>query len=207
MSKSHSLTNDITPVRQTVEGWYGFEWNSSSRTLARLHGCRELFQAILSQAGSHLLTGEFHDGPSLCIHKAEGGFLIPGRGEFIPTETSVAKDRHSYRATPEDCRKLTELLSRIVMNWNPARHEDSMYEVAADHVGVTAQQLRTAVEGHVAYRATIEMLDRGTRMAQPISYFFGWNTGTKIPYDEEYRDYWLRSSSTIPAMIREQRVR
>ena len=196
------FTNDLRRVRRG-RGFYGFVWRQDSRTLARLHGCRELFQAILSQAGAYLLTGGFHDFWNFTVGKAEGGFIIPGRGEFIPTSDCMAMDppsRRRFHATADmDCEKLAALLTCIVRKWDPARHEDSMYEVAAKHVGTTPEALRAAVEGNSSYRMRIYCLSRGTAFGEPISYFFGWNSG--VPYDAEYRDYWLSSSSNIRRII------
>lgn len=74
--------NDVKPLPNHA-GWFGFERSADSSALACLHGCREIFQGILSQAGSHLLTGKFHDSDQLSICKAEGGFGIPSHGECV----------------------------------------------------------------------------------------------------------------------------
>lgn len=198
----NDFTNDLRRVRRG-KGFYGFEWRQDSKTLARLHGCRELLQAILSQAGAYLLTGNFHDFWNFTVGKAEGGFIIPGRGEFIPAQDCMAMDPPSRRrfqhTADKDCERLAGLLTHIALKWNPARHEDSMYEVAAAYVGTNPEDLRGAIEGSRSYRTRIYCLSQGTAFGEPISYFFGWNS--TVPYDAEYRDYWLKSSSTITGII------
>ena len=201
-----NIPNNASPVfpndmrrAQRGEGFYGFEWQQDSRTLAQLNGCRELLQAILSQAGSFLLTGMFHNHWTFTIGKAEGGFIIPGRGEFIPARNCIAMDppsRRNHSLTADaDCFKLTNLLTAIVLDWNPARHENSMYEVAAAHVGTTPEALRKAVEDNRDYQMRIACLLKGQSFGDPISYFFDWNT--PVHYDAKYRDFWLKQSSTI----------
>lgn len=203
--RAHWHANDVTPIIRQSPGCFGFERSADSKTLACLHGCREVFQGVLSQAGSYLLTGKFHDSHRLSIGKAEGGFWIPSHGEFVLTPQCVWMDSYNARTGKENAAKaseaLTELVTHIVLNWEPARHEDSLYEVAAAHAGTTPSELRAAVEGNPYYRITVEYASRGMQFTNPISYFFGWNTSDKIPYDAEFRDFWIKSSPTLTAII------
>src|SRR6218665_2408980 len=121
--KTKSWANDVKAVTPSSVGGYGFERSKDSSTLARLHGCRELFQAILSQSGSHLLNGKFHDDWRVSIGKAEGGFWIPSHGEFVMSPGGVWMDTYNARVLPNGAerasQKLNELVTHIVLEWNP----------------------------------------------------------------------------------------
>lgn len=194
----NNWANDIIPMYPSIPDRYAFVRNRESKTLACLHGCREVLQGVLSQAGSHLVTGVFHDGERFSIGKAEGGFLIPSCGEFIPTGDAIMMDSFRAKISPREAVEaagmLTNLLSQIVLKWDPARHEDSLYEVAAELVGKKPAELRARVEASPEFRVTMAWAMEGKQFVNPISYFFGWNNFDQIPCDRSYRTFWLNSS-------------
>ncbi len=76
---------------------------------------------------------------------------------------------------------LTELVTHIVLNWEPARHEDSLYEVAAVYVGTTAFELRDAVEGNPYYRITVEYASGGRSSPIPFLISSAGTISTESP--------------------------
>jgi hypothetical protein len=85
-------------------------------------------QAVVSQAASHKFTGEFHTG-ECGIYKAEGGCSVRGGGELVLHENSCRFDTyHADEAKQQQC---AELITKIVLEWDPMDPTDSMFRSAA----------------------------------------------------------------------------
>src|SRR6476659_276073 len=101
-----------------------------------------LFQAVISQAGTYLLTGKFHT--SECgIYKAEGGCVIKGVGDLVLSEHGCYFD-HSDK--PDEQKKLADLITTVVLAFNPTDPINSLVSSAASFANVKANQLKEALE-------------------------------------------------------------
>ena len=136
-----------------------------------------LFQIIISQAGTWMLTGKFHNRQT-GIYKAEGGINLPGIGELVLGQNVIYWDGMSeYGVTTEKKRemlgKLQLLIMQVVLCWDPNDPIEVMLEQAALAAGCTKEELAKAVAStHIT-----------PFNGNPLSDFFGWNS----PEVQKYR--------------------
>ena|SRR5688572_15799370 len=102
------------------------------------------FQAVISQAGTRLLTGKYHD-TECGIYKSEGGCRIHGVGELVLYDDHCSWD-HGNPGADANLKKLANLIGHLVLEWEPCNPIESLLSSAALHIGDSAENLRKAVE-------------------------------------------------------------
>jgi len=142
-----------------------------------------LFQTVISQAGTYVLTGKFHTQQA-AIYKCEGGCTIAGFGDLVLSRNSCYFDTY----TRDDKTKvateiMTKLISEIVLNWKPDDPIDSMLHLAANFVNTTVPDLKSAIE-----KASNSSSPFG---GNALADFFDWNPFSDAPVDREY-EKWCR---------------
>jgi len=142
-----------------------------------------LFQAVVSQAGTFMLTGKFHTQQS-AIYKTEGGCNIPGIGDLVLAERTCYFDTYRRTKSSDNSEKrMAELISKIVLEWNPEDPIESMIKSAAERSGTTISDLKKALESMSGFNNPFS----GNALAS----FFDWNPFSDPPIDREY-DKWCR---------------
>jgi hypothetical protein len=99
-----------------------------------------LLQKVVSQSGTFLMQGRFHQRQA-AIYKTEGGCVIDGVGELVLSESSCYFDHGSH-----DTGKLANLITEIVLAWNPNEPVDSMLEAAGKYLSENCPTQWTRVE-------------------------------------------------------------
>jgi hypothetical protein len=88
------------------------------------------FQALISQAGTWMFTKHFHT--SECgIYKSEGGCSIKETGDL------VLGDKYCYfdgRGNEKQCQQLADLITTLVLKFDPMQPEKSLCDAAADFI-------------------------------------------------------------------------
>lgn len=173
-----SFINESKPRSPTPEfdspGTYGYD-----RPSKYLFTWSTLLQAVVSQAGSYLLSGKFHAN-DCGIYKSEGGCRIEGAGDLVLGNRGLYFDYDLDRNKPT--KTLAKLVTAIVLQWDPMDPIDSMLSVAATEAGCTPKELKTAVE-----KSTVG----GVFGGNCLSRFFDWNPFGKPPIDLAY-ERWCR---------------
>ena len=150
----------------------------------------KLLQMVISQAGSKLLGGSFHD--SECgIYKSEGGCYIHNAGELCLLDSICYFDRWRGDRTntgtkgPEEGeRKMAALITNIVLNWDPEDPVDSMIAAGAKHIECDTKEFVSALQKSTA---------GGVFGGNPLSSFFDQNPFhfTKPENGDEYRRFCM----------------
>lgn len=178
-----TFTNEAKRIDLSAEkyewrkGPGAYEFDKAPRLLFSWSG---LFQRVISQAGTYLLTGKFHDR-ECAIYKCEGGCNIPGVDELVLCDHSCYFD-FSHRGKEDQLRKLASLISEIVLAWNPEDPTDSMLAAAAKQIGVEVPVLEDAIaKSH----------NGGVFGGNALSSFFRWNPFDEAPIDRTYERFCL----------------
>jgi len=141
-----------------------------------------LLQKVISQAGTYLLTGKFHTQQT-AVYKSEGGCNIVDIGDLVLGRSSCYFDTYSRDdKTKLATKKMAELISHIVLNWNPNDPVDSMLHLTAEFAGTTAADLKLAIESENSANPF-----GGDALAD----FFDWNPFSDSPIDRVY-EKWCR---------------
>lgn len=171
--------NESKPIERKPENTHSYGFDRPSKYL--FHWSR-LFQAIVSIAGTYHLTKKWHNQQT-GIYKTEGGCNIPGVGELVLNERSCRFDVNWDRQkTLEPKRQqLSDLITYIVLNWNPEDPIDSMILAASQFIceapDVLASQLNKNKVGPFDGNA--------------LSSFFDWNPFVEPPIDRPYQKFCL----------------
>ncbi len=168
-------TKAVTPNNCYYRGAYGYD-----KAPNLLFFWSRLFQSVISQATTYLLTGKFHNR-HCSIYKAEGGCDVPGVGELVLCNNSCYFDTYNQKLTDEE-NKAAALITHVVLNWNPNDPVDSMIKAASDHIGVKSEELMTALE---------QSKNGGIFGGNALSSFFDWNPFSEPPIDEFYEKWCL----------------
>ena len=141
-----------------------------------------LFQALISQAGTYLLTQKFHDG-HFAIYKCEGGCRILGVGDLVLRRQHCNWD-YAIRSKAADKHQtqMANLISDVVLARNPVDPIESMFTTAAKSVGCSVGDLKKAVEA-----CTGDNPFGGDSLTS----FFDWNPFSKKPLDRDYLRFCL----------------
>ena len=161
------LGNNVPAYRYDKPSKYLFQWS-------------RLFQIVISQAGSFLLSGRFHES-ECAIYKCEGGVRIEGFGDLVLGNDMCYFD-HSHDKNKSNEIKLANLITHVVIHWNPMRPIDSMIYDAAFFVKCDVIKLHIAVEKSRA---------GGVFGGDSLSDFFSWNPFSSTPIDRDYKRYCL----------------
>ncbi len=168
-----NFENESRVVTPQKPGYYGF-----NRAPRLLFTWSSLFQRVISQAGTYLLTGKFHS-QECSIYKTEGGCKIAGCGDLVLSDNMCYfDDGHQL----EHEKKLAALITAVVLTWDPNDPIESMLASAACHVNVPVEKLRKAIDA-----STNGGLFGGNALAD----FFGWNPFSLPPHHREYLRFCL----------------
>jgi hypothetical protein len=147
-----------------------------------------LFQSIISQAGTYLLSKKFHDR-QCSIYKSEGGCTIDGFGDLVLRNDSCYFDGYHSKTSEKNAAKLSKLITHIVLGWDPNDPVESMLKLASSYIKVTPDQLREAIK---------ISSNGGVFGGNALSSFFGWNPFSKAPIDRDYEKFCLTEISGKP---------
>ena len=167
-------------VDDRYAGGYGFE-----PVPKLLFSWARLFQMLISQVGTHMLTGKFHN-QDCGIYKVEGGCRIDGVGELVPCSRDCYFDTyHGTRYEGEkdkDTRSMAKLITKIVLGWDPEDPVESMLESAGHMIEKTGQQVREEI---------IDPKVGGVFGGNALSSFFDWNPFSEPPVDRKYQRFCM----------------
>jgi len=105
-----------------------------------------LFQHTISQAGTFVLTKNFHN-QNFGIYKAEGGCNMPGFGELVLHRDYCRWNfRSRGKKTDDETRGMAGLISHIVLNWNPMDPVNTILVQASVYARCKVEDLKKAVE-------------------------------------------------------------
>lgn len=138
-----------------------------------------LFQSVVSQAGTFLLTGKFHNR-QCAIYKCEGGCNINGVGDLVLYDKSCHFDYMRHKTCEEE--KMAKLISHIVLNWNPNEPIKSMITVASEFVKCEPNDMCVVLETSKG---------GGVFGGDSLSSFFNYNPFSPPETDREYERYCL----------------
>ncbi len=149
-------------------------------------------QAVVSQALTHAYFGKFHD--SRCgIYKCEGGVNIPGAGEIClqndycywdmggPPDAPIISMCHQW-SRGEAAEKAAQLISKIVLEWDPMDPLESMFKSAAEFIEITPEAFKEGTE---------KSRCGGVFAGDALSSFFGWNPFSEAPIKRDYERFCL----------------
>jgi hypothetical protein len=133
------------------------------------------FQAIVSQAGTMLLTGAFHDS-ECAIYKCEGGCRIAVVGDLVLGNEYCYFDTGGSQG--DKAQKLADLITELVLKFDPMDPMSSLINAGADHIGCDRTALRNRVDSSHA---------GGIFGGDALTDFFDWNPFSAAPIDKEYQ--------------------
>lgn len=151
-----------------------------------------LFQSVISIAATKMLTKKwhtFHCG----ISKAEGGCSIPGVGVLVLNHDSCRFDDGGTEHKKDRC---AQLISEVVLTWDPNHPVESMFTVAANFINVPPANLRIAV--------VIAVHRFNPFCGNPLNEFFHDNPYIKFPVDRDYFRFCLRDVGKTDEEIDQQ---
>ncbi len=122
------------------------------RPSAHLMLWSRFFQTLISQAGTWLLTGKFHN-QECGIYKSEGGCNIIGVGELVLGDRSCYFDMGQIPAEKKDqwINDLANLVTEVVLRWDPMDPIQSMLYIASAIALCNVDELGTAISnGHIS---------------------------------------------------------
>jgi hypothetical protein len=179
-------TIPYTPSKENCDspGSYGFK-----NLTPYLFLWRRLFQGVISQAGTYILTNKFHD--SDCgIYKCEGGCCIAGVGELVLSNRSCYFDSDHRKETEKNIKIMADLITYIVLHWNPMLPTDSMLTSAVDFINSIVDK-----NFNITLPKFKELMEKiqvgGAFSGDPLSTFFDHNPFATFPIDREYERYCL----------------
>jgi len=175
-----AFTNSAKPKTVNRPSEYGYD--APSKYLFLWSG---LLQQVISQAGTFLLTGKFHDR-SCSIFKCEGGCVIDGVGDLVPCKRSCYFDGFYgplKKKEEKQIEQLAKLITAIVLEWDPENPVETMLDSACKFVKCDKTELTKALkqshEGGNPFRGN------------SLSAFFDWNPFSKPPIDRDYEGFCL----------------
>jgi hypothetical protein len=177
------FVNESKEVSHSTKEYYTGNCYTFNKPSKYLFVWSRLFQTVISQAGTYLLTGKFHTQQA-AIYKCEGGCVIAGVGELVLSNHSCYFDTYSRdKKTKVATEKMAMLISHIVLNWKPSDPVDSILHLASEFAGTTVPDLRAAIEKAGSSSSPFG----GNALAD----FFDWNPFSDSPIDREY-EKWCR---------------
>jgi hypothetical protein len=157
-------------------GAYGFDKPSKY-----LFQWSNLLQTVVSQAGTYFFKNKFNSAQT-GIFKCEGGCNIQGVGDLVLRTTGCHFDSYSASNKTLDAKsdKMSEMITKIVLEWNPNDPIDSMIKSAAEYIEMEPKALKKGIE---------ENAKGGLFNGDALSSFFDWNPFGDAPLDEKYRRF------------------
>lgn len=140
----------------------------------------QFLQCVISVAATKMLTGKWHTS-HYGIYKCEGGCNLPGVNDLVLLSDVCYFD--FGRGEKQKISRCAELISEVVLNWNPNDPIDSILSAAAKFIGETLEDFRKAVE---------ENYGKGNLFGgDALSSFFDYNPFGKFPTDRKYLRFCL----------------
>lgn len=163
-------------------GAYGFDHPSPL-----LYVWSRLLQSTISQAGTYILTGKFHDSHT-GIFKCEGGCNIVGVGELVLREQHCSWDFVGHSGHNPALQKMRDLINHIVLNWYPIDPVNSILATAAQEIMKSPNNFPDEVEAVKALAKAVEKTG-GPFNGDALSSFFDYNPFSKFPVNRDYLRY------------------
>lgn len=154
-------------------GMYGFD-----KAPKYLFDWSCLFQAMVSQVGTYLLTGKFHDH-ECGIYKCEGGCKIVGVGDLVLSHDSCYWD-YGPSDDKKNLKKMADLITALVLGFDPMEPIESLLDAAAKLIPVEKEEIRKALGASSC---------GGVFGGNSLSQFFRHNPFGKWKHDREYQRY------------------
>lgn len=140
-----------------------------------------LLQIVLSAVASKMISGEWlYDGHG--IYKCEGGITVKGLGSIV-----LLRDRlyHDYDHSPKakakkDIKRVQELVTKVILSWNPMKPVDSMLAAAGEYAGINFEEVKSELEKCEGF---------GPFSGDSLSSLFDHNPFAKFPEDRDYLRY------------------
>lgn len=148
-----------------------------------LYNWSRFLQVLLSMACSKMINGEWRLKDH-AIYKCEGGIRVSGIGEVVlcPDYLYADYSRNPDKETKEKIKKVQELVSKIILNWDPMSPSESMFKITSEHIGVPVEEVKQAFEKCESPRAF---------GGDSLSYLFNHNPFGKFKVDRDYIRYCL----------------
>lgn len=178
---SKKFTNCAIPFDPTQDG-FGRPSDYSFKNISpHMFLWSRLLQRVISQAGTFMLTGKFHE-QECGIYKCEGGCRIEGIGDLVLTKRGCYFDYSRSDGDKEHLKKMADLISHIVLHWDPENPIDSMIEAACEQSGASKKQLKKAIDSSSC---------GGVFGSDALNDLFDHNPFGKFPHDRSYREFCL----------------
>jgi len=174
-----TFKNDAKP-KELNKDWDGPGSYKFDETPILLFVWSRLFQSVISQAGTYLLTSKFHEN-ECGIYKCEGGCRIVGVNELVLSRDHCYWDFGTSKKD-KTIKQMADLITHVVLNWDPMNPVDSMIDAASCFIKCLPTELRSAVE-----KSTCGDVFGGNALAN----FFNWNPFSDPPIDRDYLRYCL----------------
>jgi hypothetical protein len=149
-----------------------------------------LLQRVISQGGTYMLSGKFHD--SECgIYKCEGGCMVNGSELVLGKDTAYwnyGGRTKKGEKVDNDRVKIINLISDLILQWDPMNPVDSMIQAATDIINEIGVKKVTFEEFK---KKIMESKAGGVFGGNPLSDFFDWNPFSKPLTDMAY-ERWCR---------------
>jgi len=154
-----------------------------------LYVWNNLFQALVSQAATMLLTGKYHD-KQCGIYKCEGGCNVPGVNGLVLNSDCCYWDwdRNGDKKLTKQLREVADMISHIVLGWNPNDPINSMLSLAVEFVNENSKIPTTVTALDQALRGAC---NSGPFGGNALSAFFNHNPFSKFPTDRKYLRFCL----------------
>lgn len=180
--KFKNIAKKIEP--RDWQGNYASHYYSYNQPSPYLYLWSRLFQTIVSLSATKILTNKWHTG-HCGIYKCEGGCRLPGIGDLVLLNDHCYLNNSRYHSKKD--RKIEEkcaqLISHIVLHWNPNDPVATMIVSASAFIGVRSRELQDAIENgkHIGDAFSGDALNR----------FFSHNPFSKFPIDRKYQRFCL----------------
>lgn len=161
-----------------VGHYYGFD-----RVPRLLFPWSRAFQTIISQAGTKLLTGKFHDHDA-GIYKSEGGCKIVGVNDLVLYKDYCRWDYGSDLAD-KNTALMAQLITAVVLGFDPMDPVDTLLKSASDFLYKNGVETTT----DEIKKAGFEGGAGGVFGGDSLSSFFDHNPFAKWEHDRDYLRY------------------
>lgn len=160
-----------------VSHFYGFD-----KTPDLLYPWSRAIQVIISQAGTKLLTGKFHDG-ECGIYKCEGGCKIHGVNELVVYHDCCRWD--FGKSFDKNLGKMAKLITAIVLGFDPMDPVNSMLTAASKFLNESDVETTPEEIKEAGFNAR----SGGPFGGDSLSSFFNHNPFSDWKHDRDYLRY------------------
>jgi len=164
-----------------------------------------LLQSVVSQAATKVLTGKFHNG-HCSIYKAEGRCCVHGYNDLVLSKNCCYWDFGGWgdNELAVSLRQISDMVSHIVLEWNPNDPIQSMLSAAAEFSqtlhkytnSFTVEELDAAVHGSSV---------GGVFGGDALSAFFDHDPFGKFPTDRKYQRFCLTEFNEMTDAVVDQK--